>query len=219
MRRAYYSSSITDFLAANPNAIIGELTRAHARNLEQTQLNAWLEQINILKRVLTNRSGRIYFEYAIPRMGKRIDVVLLIGPVIFVLEFKVGESHFTSAALDQVTDYCLDLKNFHETSLNHVIAPVLIATASRHTKPIVCETRGGAFRGDIDQGSSPTVSEGLSDENGARLDSRRCDKSTPRIVAERLKETGQRYKRPDHQRLDLSNTPQNRLQEPLNKVA
>jgi hypothetical protein len=178
MRRAYYSSSITDFLAVNPNAIIGELTRAHARNLDQTQLNAWLEQINILKRVLTNHSGRIYFEYAIPRMGKRIDVVLLIGPVIFVLEFKVGESHFTSSALDQVTDYCLDLKNFHNTSLDHIIAPVLIATASRHTKPIVCETRSGAIGRDIDGGSSlgcgssPTVREGLSDETGALLDSR-----------------------------------------------
>src|SRR6185312_8009918 len=140
MRRAYYSSSITDFLAANPNAIIGELTRAHARNLEQTQLNAWLEQINSLKRVLTSRSGRIYFEYAIPRMGKRIDVVLLIGPVIFVLEFKVGEPHFTTSALDQVTDYCLDLKNFHESSYNCVIVPILIATASRHLLPIVCTT-------------------------------------------------------------------------------
>ena len=81
MRRAYYSSSISDFLSTSANAIIGELTRVHARNLEQTQLNAWLEQINILKRVLTNRSGRIYFEYAIPRMGKRIDVVLPISPV------------------------------------------------------------------------------------------------------------------------------------------
>jgi hypothetical protein len=140
MRRAYYSSSITDFLAANPNALIGELTRAHARNLEQTQLNPWLEQIKILKRVLVNRTGRIYFEFAIPRMGKRIDVILLIGPVIFVLEFKVGESHFTPSALDQVTDYCLDLKNFHESSYNCVIAPVLIATASRHLTPIVCAT-------------------------------------------------------------------------------
>jgi hypothetical protein len=140
MRRAYYSSSITDFLAANPNALIGELTRAHARNLEQTQLNPWLEQIKILKRVLVNRTGRIYFEFAIPRMGKRIDVILLIGPVIFVLEFKVCESHFTPSALDQVTDYCLDLKNFHESSYNCVIAPVLIATASRHLTPIVCAT-------------------------------------------------------------------------------
>ena len=143
MQRAYYSSSISDFLKTSPNEILGELTRAHARTIEQTQLNAWLEQINILKRALFNRSGQIYFEYAIPRMGKRIDVVILIGPVIFVLEFKVGESHFTSSALDQVTDYCLDLKNFHESSYNSLIAPVLVATTSRHTHPIVCTTPKG----------------------------------------------------------------------------
>jgi hypothetical protein len=140
MRRAYYSSSITDFLQTEPNEIIGQLTRAHLRTLEQTQLNAWLEEITILQRALSNRSGRIYFEYAIPRMGKRIDVVLLIGPVVFVLEFKVGESHFTSSALDQVTDYCLDLKNFHESSYNCLIAPILIATTSRHITPITCAT-------------------------------------------------------------------------------
>ena len=140
MRRAYYSSSISDFLTTSPNEIVGELTRAHARTLEQTQLNAWVEQINILNRVLLNRSGRIYFEYAIPRMGKRIDVVLLIGPVVFVLEFKVGESHFTLSALDQVTDYCLDLKNFHQSSYNCFIAPVVVATASRHIHPVVCIT-------------------------------------------------------------------------------
>jgi hypothetical protein len=140
MRRAYYSSSIADFLQTNANEIIGKLTRANSQTLEQAQLSAWLEEIDILKRVLVNRSGRIYFEYAIPRMGKRIDVVLLVGPVVFVLEFKVGESHFTSSALDQVTDYCLDLKNFHESSYDSVIAPVLIATASRHVTPIVCTT-------------------------------------------------------------------------------
>lgn len=140
MSRAYYSSSITSFLQTSPSEIVGELTRAHTTTLEQTQLNAWLEEINILKRVLVNRSGRIYFEYAIPRMGKRIDVVLVIGPVIFVLEFKVGESHFASSALDQVTDYCLDLKNFHETSYDCVLAPILIATASRHIVPVVCTT-------------------------------------------------------------------------------
>jgi len=140
MRRAYYSSSITDFLNTNPNAIIGELTRAHARTLEPTQLNAWLEQINILKQVLRGRSGRVYSEYAIPRMGKRIDVILLIGPVIFVLEFKVGETYFTLSGLDQVTDYCLDLKNFHESSRDCFIAPILVATASRHVTPINCTT-------------------------------------------------------------------------------
>src|SRR5690242_12331924 len=137
MHRAYYSSSIANFLSASPNAIIGNLTQAHARNLDQTQLNAWVEQISILKRVLINRKGQIYFEYTIPRMGKRIDVVLLIGPVIFVIEFKVHEMHFTRAALDEVTDYCLDLKDFHDASSNCVIAPVLVATSSRLVTPIV----------------------------------------------------------------------------------
>jgi hypothetical protein len=140
MQRAYYSASINDFLKTSSNEILGDLTRTHGRTLEPTQRDAWIEQITILKRVLLTRSGRIYFEYAIPRMGKRIDVVLLIGPVIFVIEFKVGESHFTSSALDQVTDYCLDLKNFHESSHKAFIAPILIATASRHTHPVICAT-------------------------------------------------------------------------------
>ena len=40
-------------------------------------------------------------------MGERIDVVLLIGSAIFVLEFKVGGTEFTSYGLDQVCDYAL----------------------------------------------------------------------------------------------------------------
>ena len=64
-------------------------------------------------------------------MGKRIDTVLLIGSVIFVLEFKVGETEFTSYALNQAWDYALDLKNFHETSRELFIAPVVIATNAR----------------------------------------------------------------------------------------
>ena len=122
MRRSYYSASITDFLDTRATEILGQLTRAHPFNLDTTQKGAWLEQITILKRVLIHHRGRIYFEYSIPRLGKRIDVVLLIGPVIFVLEFKVGESHFTTSALDHVTDYCLDLKNLHQTSADCLIA-------------------------------------------------------------------------------------------------
>jgi hypothetical protein len=61
-------------------------------------------------------------------MGKRIDVVLIIGPVIMVLEFKAGETEFTASALDQVCDYALDLKNFHESSYSRFVLPVLVAT-------------------------------------------------------------------------------------------
>ena len=73
-------------------------------------------------------------------MGKRIDVVILIGPAIFVLEFKIGEKEFLSYAIDQVWDYALDLKNFHEASHEHFIAPVLIATKATSTIPFVSAT-------------------------------------------------------------------------------
>ena len=98
---------------------------------ELTQKNAWREEIKILKNTLKNYKGAIYFEYTIPRMGQRIDVVLIIDSVIFVLEFKVGESDFHGLAIDQVWDYALDLKNFHETSHNKYIAPILVATEAK----------------------------------------------------------------------------------------
>ena len=61
-------------------------------------------------------------------MGRRIDTVLLIGPVVFAIEFKVGDASFDRAAIEQVWDYALDLKNFHEASHAVSIVPVLIAT-------------------------------------------------------------------------------------------
>jgi hypothetical protein len=138
MKRDYYSDSIAKFRETSPNEILGILVKSSGGfAVEPTQRDAWLEEIRILKRVLSNVQGSIYFEYAIPRMGNRIDVVLLIGSVIFVLEFKVGEKEFTSHALNQAWDYALDLKNFHETSRDLLIAPIVIATnASANTPPI-----------------------------------------------------------------------------------
>src|SRR5688572_15607078 len=115
MKREYYSDSIANFRNTAPDEILGKLARSNDFALEQTQRDAWLEEINILQKVLLRFQGSIYFEYSIPRMGKRIDVVILIGPAIFVLEFKIGEKEFSSYALDQVWDYALDLKNFHES--------------------------------------------------------------------------------------------------------
>lgn len=128
MKRYYYADSIEGFLASSDSTILGELTQSSEFAVEPTQRDAWLAQIAILKSTMTAFEGHVYFEYSIPRMGRRIDVVLLIGPVIFVLEFKVGEGSFTSSALDQVCDYCLDLKYFHETSHEPVVAPILVAT-------------------------------------------------------------------------------------------
>ncbi len=76
--------------------------------------------------------GSIFFEYAIPRMGRRIDTVLIIKHVIFILEFKIGGTEFLRSAVDQVWDYALDLKNFHEPSHKCLIAPILIASQSKN---------------------------------------------------------------------------------------
>jgi len=140
MKRDYYSDSIARFRNTSPNEILGQLARSSGFSIEQTQRDAWLEEIRILGEVLSSIEGSIYFEYAIPRMGKRIDVVLLIGSVIFVLEFKVGEREFTSYALNQAWDYALDLKNFHETSREYFIAPVVIATNAAPATPIIAAT-------------------------------------------------------------------------------
>jgi hypothetical protein len=131
MNRAYYSNTISIFLNSSENEIIGALSSASEYPVELTQLKAWEDEIRILKDILPVYEGSIYFEYSIPRMGKRIDVLLVIQSVIFILEFKIGEKEFHSYSIDQVWDYALDLKNFHETSHDKLIAPILIATQAK----------------------------------------------------------------------------------------
>ncbi len=140
MRREYYSDTITDFLKSAPNEILGKLVQSNDFALEQTQRDAWVEEIHILQKALQPYKGSIYFEYSIPRMGKRIDVVVITGSTIFILEFKVGEDDFPSYAIDQVWDYALDLKNFHETSHEHFMAPILIATKARSVLATISTT-------------------------------------------------------------------------------
>src|SRR5688572_8443084 len=127
MKRAYYSASIVDFLIDSTREILGTLLENSGGSAtEHTQRDAWSEQIQILKGILRDCEGKIYFEYSIPRMGSRIDTVLLIDPVLFVLEFKIGENEFTSYAINQAYDYALDLKNFHSTSREPFISPIVI---------------------------------------------------------------------------------------------
>jgi Uncharacterized conserved protein (DUF2075) len=140
MKREFYSASIAQFRNTPPEHILGQLAANNPFTLEPTQRSAWLEEIDILQNALSRHEGFIYFEYAIPRMGKRIDVVLIIGPAIFILEFKVGEKEFTASGLDQVCDYALDLKNFHETSSSPFMVPILIATGAPPPAYTICAT-------------------------------------------------------------------------------
>jgi len=126
----FYADSISEFISKSSDTILGELSLRNTFTLTLEQRNAWTTEIELLKGILHPYAGhgRIFFEYSIPRMGRRIDVVLVIRGTVFVLEFKVGEHEFSKADLIQVWDYALDLKNFHRASHNLSIFPILIAT-------------------------------------------------------------------------------------------
>jgi hypothetical protein len=129
MNRAYYKNSISDFLNEDDNLILGQLSLNHSnRSLEDLQKNAWVSQIKILKDQLKDIDGHIYFEFAIPRMGKRVDNIVVANDCIFVIEFKVGDGGFEKHAQEQVIDYALDLRNFHEGSHAAKLIPILVAT-------------------------------------------------------------------------------------------
>ena len=132
MKRAYYSNIIQAFLTETEASILGELTANHTnRTLEDLQINAWKKQIQILKDQLKGLSGKIYFEFAIPRMGKRVDNIVIVNDIAFIIEFKVGDGGYEKYAIEQVIDYTIDLKNFHEGSHKIKLIPVLVATNAK----------------------------------------------------------------------------------------
>ena len=128
MERFYYGKTIAEFLAEEPEAIFGALSQAESFDTARDQKNAWNEEIGLLKSILQGYNGDVFFEYSIPRLGKRVDVILLINGVVLCLEFKAGAERFETADKEQVWDYALDLKNFHEPSRDLFVAPVLVAT-------------------------------------------------------------------------------------------
>lgn len=129
MERYYYLRDIENFIEDDTNYILGKITKNNEFNLEKLQRDAWIEQINILKDNLSDyKSGELVFEYIIPRVGKRIDNIFIYKGFIFLLEFKVGEGKYNFQDQEQVLDYALDLKNFHEESYDKRIIPMLIST-------------------------------------------------------------------------------------------
>lgn len=136
LSRAWYGAALSQFLDASPESILGTLAKNSEFADDSTQKRAWLGEIALLKTQLNGLEGALFMEFNIPRMGRRIDAVLLVQSIIFVLEFKVGETAIDASALEQVWDYALDLKNFHEASHLASIVPILIPTeTSASIKP------------------------------------------------------------------------------------
>ncbi len=140
--RCLYESDIASFLDKDKNTIFGTLCENYHVDALTTTRDAWNGEIEILQKALLpwkQSKARVIFEYDIPRLGKRVDVVLLLNGIVFCLEFKVGESRILESDLDQVLDYALDLKNFHKYSQDKVIVPILIATKHK-SKSLMIQT-------------------------------------------------------------------------------
>jgi len=135
LSRAWYGATLDDFRIAQLVSVLGSLASNSQFADEPGQKQAWEEQIYFLQTQLSGLSGSLFLEFNIPRMGRRIDAVLVSSGIVFVIEFKVGKEAFDRAAVDQVWDYALDLKNFHEASHAVPIVPILIATEATSSPP------------------------------------------------------------------------------------
>ena len=136
MPRCLYNSSISSFLISDTKTILGSFGINYHGDILTSTNEAWAGEIDIMQDVLPpwkDESGQIIFEYDIPRLGKRIDVVILLRGIIFCLEFKVGQKDALQADIEQVLDYALDLKNFHLLSQERTIVPILIPTKYTNT--------------------------------------------------------------------------------------
>lgn len=128
--RAYYSEKIETFLNQSNSEILGTIHKnCISAEITIQQSNTWVQEVEILKQQLAGfHEGRIIFEYTIPRMGKRVDVVLLHKNIVFLLEFKCGDHEYRASTVDQVYDYALDLRNFQKESHDKLIANIIVST-------------------------------------------------------------------------------------------
>lgn len=154
-KRYLYSDTIDSFLQKNTDTIVGEITLSAMQDINKETSNSWQQEIEVLKDVLSPyaQKGSVYFEYNIPRMGRRADVIVLIDGIVFVLEFKTSEQKFTREALIQVWDYAIDLKNFQEGSRDRILIPIVVAPKEKNKN---CHIELKPFEDDVYQ---PLVSE------------------------------------------------------------
>ena len=139
--RSYYSATITDF-TRQPIAEILGIIHSNDISAETTiqQSNTWEIEVEVLKdQIRSFGDGRVIFEYTIPRMGKRVDVVVLYRNIVFLLEFKCGDTEYRSSTYDQVYDYALDLRNFQKESHNKLLVPIMVSTRAPEVENVICE--------------------------------------------------------------------------------
>jgi len=150
LNAAFYADSVAAFLRASDDEVYAPLASPHGYTLAPEQLSAWRLQLPVLRAALADFAARaaadsaapapwIHLEFDIPRLGRRVDAVLVTSTAVIPIEFKVGAKKFQQADYEQAWDYGLDLKNFHAPSHAAAIFPILCATeapkSDRRWKP------------------------------------------------------------------------------------
>lgn len=134
--RSFFSSSVAEFVSADPSAIVGQLSSRHVAfhaAAEAEQVRAWEREIDILKdalALLAQPSWFILLEVPLLRLGKRLDAVVLGPGLVVVIEFKIGARVHNSPDRIQVERYAQSLRDFHEVSQTRSIVPILCAEAA-----------------------------------------------------------------------------------------
>ena len=162
LNAAFYADSVDAFLRASDDEVYAPLASPHGYTLAPEQLSAWRLQLPVLRAALADEKGDshlfrggkggchlfhgdeapapwLHLEFDIPRLGRRVDAVLVTSTAVIPIEFKVGAKKFQQADYEQAWDYGLDLKNFHAPSHTAAIFPILCATeapkSDRRWKP------------------------------------------------------------------------------------
>ncbi|MEP6590273.1 MAG: DUF2075 domain-containing protein [Gemmatimonadota bacterium] len=170
---AYLGMPVAEFRSRSSDELLGKLTKSSDFDVDLSQRGAWEGEIEILTAALDGIEGYLYLEFDVPRLGTRIDAVLISGPVIFPIEFKVGERQYSRDDVNQAWDYGLDLKNFHRASHDAPILPILVATGARKSESDWAPPHADGVRpprccNATDLGS--VIREGLAQTSGTPID-------------------------------------------------
>ena len=137
---ACYNKLVAEFLAENDVDSLAHEIEKGADGFAATgkQWDVWEKEIQVLRSVLTDdfNDSRVIFEYTIPRIHCRLDVVLLHHGHVFVLEFKGHEKQskrnngVTKRNKQQVERYARYLKACHSLCHECTIFPILVGIDS-----------------------------------------------------------------------------------------
>ena len=131
LARSWFVRTIAEFQSASDDQVLAELVRGNSFSVLQSQRDAWLAQFPLLRKALAGNTGMVYLEYAIPRMGHRVDAVVLVNGIVLAIEFKIDAKEYFRSDIDQAYDYAIDLKYFHEASHNLSVVPILVASCAK----------------------------------------------------------------------------------------